>query len=286
MKEKTWTYAGTIIIVVLLITTSIAFISDAKNKRNYKEEKLRNENVSQQNQQISQELDKVKSEMAALTTKKESEDKEMAQTESRLAKTEHRIAYLSKENSSLLKDKDELAQLQKSKSDLDKVYEDLKLKQETASLRIKELENSAILLDAQKKELSGNLADAEKYRTDNVEIYGSAGKKNGKITFLARRTKVLHLNFDVPQNLTEALSFKIITPSRTTISQEDKSISWLVRPDSGNLTASLSSYPGESDASQKVALTYTPKEKLKKGEYMIQIFSNNENIGNCRLRLK
>ena len=286
MKEKTWTYAGTIIIVVLLITTSVAFISNAKNKRNYKEEKLRNETVSQQNQQVSQELDKVKGEMAALTTKKESEDKEMAQTESRLTKTENRIAYISKENSSLMKDKDELAQLQKSKSDLDKVFEDMKLKQETASSRIKELENSAILLDAQKKELSGKLADAEKYRTDNVQIYGLKGNKNEKVTFLARRAKKLHLSFDIPQNLTEAISFKIITPSGTTISPENKSISWLVKPDSGNLTASLSSFPGEFDASRKVALTYTPKEKLKKGEYMIQIYSNDKNIGNCRLRLR
>ena len=286
MKEKTWTYAGTIIIVVLLITTSVAFISNAKNKRNYKEEKLRNESVSSQNQQVSQDLEKVKSDMASLTTKKESEDKAIAETESKLAKTENRIAYLSKENSSLLKDRVELVQLQKSKSDLDKVYEDLKLKQETASSRIKDLENSAILLDAKKKELSGNLADAEKYRTDNIEIYGSRGNKNDKITFLARRTKKLNLSFDVPQNLTEAISLKIITPSGTTISPEDKSLSFLVKPDSGSLTASLSSFPGEFDASRKVALTYTPKEKLKKGVYLIQIFSNDKNIGNCRLKLR
>ena len=82
----------------------------------------------------------------------------MATTDSKLAEAEKRIAHMSKENSSLMNDRNELVQLQKSKSDLDKVYEDLKLKQETASSRIKELENSTIVLDAQKKELSENLA--------------------------------------------------------------------------------------------------------------------------------
>ncbi len=123
--------------------------------------------------------------MTALTTKKESDEKAMAETEFQdWQKPKNRIAHMSKENSSLLKDRNELVQLQKSKSDLDKVYEDLKLKQETASSRIKDLENSAILLDAQKKELSENLADAEKYRTDNIEIYGSRGKKKIRLLSL------------------------------------------------------------------------------------------------------
>jgi len=286
MKEKTLINAGIIIIVILLITTTIAFMSNLKNKRNYNEEKLQNESISSQKNQVSQELDKVKSDMAALTTKRESEEKELAETESKLAETEKRIAHMSKENSSLMKDKNELVQLQKAKSDLDKVYENLKLKQETALSRIKELENSAIILDAQKKELTGNLANAEMYRTDNIEVYGSRGNKKDKFTFFARRTKKLNLNFDVPQSLTEAISFKIITPAGTTITPEDKSLTWLIEPEPKNLTASLLSVPGGFDASRKVALTYTSKDKLNSGEYKIQIFSNEKNIGNCRLKLR
>jgi myosin heavy subunit len=286
MKEKTMTYAGVVLIVLLLITTAIAFISNSKNKRNYSEEKLQNESLSSQKLQVSQELDKVKSDMAALTTKKESDEKELAEADSRLAKTEKMIAHLSKENSSLEKDRNELVQLQKSKSDLDKVCEDLRLKQETALSRIRELENSEILLDAKNKELTASLSDAENYRTDNIEIYGSRGNKQDKLTFVARRTKKLNLNFDVPQRLAEAISFKIITPSGTIITPQDKSLTWLIEPSSANLTASLSSAPGEIDVPRKVALTYSPEEKLIAGEYKIQIFSNEKNIGNCRLKLR
>lgn len=290
MKEKTLKYAGTTIIALLLIIATIAFISNSKNKRNYNEEKTRNESISSQKLQVSQDLAKVKNDMAAIAAKKESDEKLMTANNSRLAEAEKRLSQMSKENSSLMNDRNDLVQLRKTKSDLDKAYEDLKLKQETASSRIKELENSTILLDAQKKELSENLADAEKYRTSNIEIYGSRGNKKDKLTFMARRTKKLNLNFDIPQNLNEPISLRIITPEGKTITPSDKTLTSYIRPDINYLTASLSAIsptvPGEINSSQKVTISYTPEETFKKGEYKIQIFSNDRNIGNCRLSLR
>ncbi|MGC1392495.1 MAG: hypothetical protein WA816_15775 [Bacteroidales bacterium] len=290
MKEKTLKYAGTSIIVLLLITATITFVSNSKNKRNYNEEKIRNESISSQKLQVSQELEKVKNDMAALTAEKESDKKLITTTDSKLAEAEKRLAHMSKENSSLLVDRNDLVQLRKTKSYLDKAYEDLKLKQETASSRIKELENSTIILDAQKKELSENLADAEKYRTSNIEIYGSGGNKKDKLTFIARRTKKLNLIFDVPQNLNEPISIKIITPEGKTITPSDKTITSSIGSDINYLTASLSTIlpavPGNINSSQKVTIVYTPEEIFKAGEYKIQINSNGRNIGNSRLKLR
>jgi hypothetical protein len=290
MKEKILKSAGTSIIVLLLITTTIAFVSNSKNKRNYNEEKTKNESISSQRLMVSQELDKAKSDMAALTTLKLNEDKAMAETDSKMAEAEKRIANLSKENGSLLKDRNALAQLQKSKNALDNAYEDLKLKQKTASSRIRELENSAIILDAQKKELAEILANEEEYRISNMEIYGSRGTGKDKLTFLARRTKKLNLIFDVPQGLNKPFSINIITPDGKTITPENKSLSSLIEPEVDHLTASLPNIPpfaaGKPDASQRVTMAYTPEEKLNAGEYKIQIFSNGKNIGNCRLKLR
>lgn len=290
MKEKTLKYAGRSIIVLLFITASIAFVSNSKNKRNYNEEKIRNESISSQKLLVSQDLDKVKSDMDALTTRKLAEDKALAERNSKLAEAEKRISDLSKENGSLLKDRNMLVQLQKSKNDLDNAYKDLKLKQENASSRIKELENSAILLDAQKKELSEIIANAEEYRTSNMEIYGSTGNKKDKLTFLAQRTKKLNLIFDVPQSLNKPISINIITPDGKTITPEAKSFSSIIVPEVDYLTASLSpippSTPGKLNTSQKVIIVYTPEEKLNAGEYKIQILCNGRNIGNYRLKLR
>jgi myosin heavy subunit len=286
MNQKTLTIAGAAIIVLLLITTGIGFISNSRNKRDLKAEKLQNESLVSQKQLVSQDLDKAKSDLAALTTQKETAEKALADSESKIAEKEKRISSLSKDNKSLMKDRKELADLKESKNALDKAYADLKLEQASALSRVKELENSAITLDAEKKELAGKLADSEMHRTDNVEIYGSRGNKKDKLTFYACRTKKINLNFEVPKNLTEVITFKIITPAGTTITPEDKSLSWTIERNLRNLTASLSSVTGEFESSRKIVLTYASKEKLIKGEYKIQILSNERNIGNCRVLLK
>jgi len=164
MKAKTVTYAVTMIIALLLITTTDAFVSNVKSKRKYNKEKLMNESVIKENQQVSQELDKMKNDLSALTAAKESAEKELTTTRAGLAEAEKRIESISKENNSLLKDRSELNQLEKSKISLSRAFEDLKLKQETASARIEELENSVIVLDTQLSEFTGKLANADIYK--------------------------------------------------------------------------------------------------------------------------
>jgi hypothetical protein len=286
MKEGSIKIAGVIIIILLLIAAIIASVSNTKNKHSLNEEKLQKESVISEKNQVSSELDKVKNELAALKTKNEITEKSLAETESKLAEKEKRIGYLSKENSSITKDKKELANLQKTKSELDKAFEDLKLEHQTSLARIRDLENSEIVLETEKKTLAVKLDKSEMYRTDNIEIYGSRGNKKDKLTFYACRTKEINLNFDVPKTLTEAISFKIVTPSGTTITPDDKSLSWTISQNPENLTASISSSTGEIEPSRQVTLTYSSKEKLASGEYKIQILSDNKNLSSCRLKLK
>lgn len=81
MKDETKTYAGAIIIEILLISTTIALISNAKYKRNYNEEKIQNESISSWKLQVSREPGKVKNDLTALAAKKASEEKAMAESE-------------------------------------------------------------------------------------------------------------------------------------------------------------------------------------------------------------
>jgi hypothetical protein len=286
MKQRALTYAGITIIVLLLITSIIALISNSRNKRSLKEERQQKESVLSQKDVVSNELDKVKSDLASLTTNKEALEKSLADTESKLAGKDKRIVYLSGQNNLLMKDRKELEELKKSKVVLDEAYEKLKLEKETAEMRIKELQDAAIVLEADKKFLSDKLTKSEMYRTDNIEIYGSRGNKKDKLAVYACRTKKLNINFDVPQSLTETISFKIITPSGATITPENKALTWTFRKDSRYYTASLSSVSGEFELSRHIELSYVSKEKLASGEYRIQIFSNDTNIGSCRVKLK
>lgn len=286
MNDNTKTIAGIVIIILLLFTSVFAFIANSKNKRNLNSEKLQSESLLSEKLLIQKDLDRIKSELAALQSKNDATERSLAETELKLAEKEKRIASFSRDNNSLIRSRKELSELQKEKADLDLSYANLKLEHEKSLAQNADLQNAVASLETQKKELSDKMKQRELFDSDNFEVYGSRGKKKEKLTFWACRTKKLNINFDVPQSLTEVISFKIVTPSGTTITPDDKALSWSFPSNSQNFTASLSPVTGEFEQSRQVVLTYSSKTKLDKGEYKIQILCNNINIGNCRVKLK
>ncbi len=285
MNNRTLTTVGAVIIALLLISTVVALVSNAKKKRNLEAEKLRTEALVSEKQAVDQELATLKTDLAAVNDKADAGAKLLEAAEAELSEKNRRISYLVRTNSSLTKDKEAFEELKKVKADLDKEFSELKSNYENLTAERNNLENSVMSLESQKSDLVNKLQTLETYDSDNFEVYGSRGKKD-KLTFWSCRTKKLNVNFEVPQSLTEAVSFKITTPSGTVITPDDKAMAWTISGDTPNFTASLSPVSGMFEQSREVSLTYTAKEKLTSGEYKIQIFSQERNIGNCRVRLK
>lgn len=285
MNNRTLTYVGAVIIALLLISTVLAIVSNSRKKRDLNAEKLRTEALLSEKTAVDKELENLKNDFSILRDKADASEKLLAAAESEISEKERRISSLSRANSSLNKDKKELEELRLVKADLDKEYADLKSNHEKLVSRSNELENSLAALESQKSDLVQKLQMVETFNTDNFQVYGSRGK-NDNLTFRACRTKKLNVDFEVPQNLTETISFKITTPSGTVITPDDKALAWTVSQAPRNYTASLSAVTGEFEQSRQVSLTYAPKEKLASGEYKIQIICKEKNIGNCRVRLK
>ena len=285
-QNKTLIGIGIAIIILLLLGTVGFAILNSKNKRNLRAEKLTTENLVSEKQQIQQELDKLTNDLAALQAKNEAAEKTLAETREDLANKERRLANVSRQVNVLTKDQSELIELQKVKEELDNSYSELKSEYEQILARNTELQNSITAMEAEKESLQSRIEEITLYDSDNFMVYGSRGKKREKLTFRAFWTKKLNMNFEVPQSLTENISFRMTTPTGTLITPENSSLSWIVLPDPDTFTASLSSVSGEFEPSRQVVLTYARKEKLEKGEYKIQILCNDKNIGNCRVRLK
>ncbi|MBN2863276.1 MAG: hypothetical protein JXN62_08960 [Bacteroidales bacterium] len=285
-QNKTLIGIGIAIIILLLLGTVGFAILNSKNKRNLTAEKLTTENLVSEKQQIQQELDKLANDLAALQAKNEAAEKTLAETRADLANKERRLANVSRQVNTLTKDQTELVELQKVKEELDNSYTELKSEYEEQLARNTELQNSITALEAEKTTLASSIEEMTLYDSDNFMVYGSRGKKREKLTFRAFWTKKLNMNFEVPQSLTENISFRMTTPTGTLITPENSSLSWIVLPDPDTFTASLSSVSGEFEPSRQVVLTYDRKERLEKGEYKIQILCNDNNIGNCRVRLK
>ena len=112
------------------------------------------------------------------------------------------------------------------------------------------------------------------------------GKKVERVVIFASRARKLNMAFEIPRDLTETISFRITTPEGTVINPDDKGIAWFFPPETESFVASLSSVTGEFEQSRQVVLNYTAGGRLVKGDYKIEILSNRQNIGNCRIRLK
>jgi myosin heavy subunit len=285
-NNKTITYVLAGIIAVLIIGLFITIGSNSKIKKNLSAEKLTSDARLFEKQKLETNLDKLKTDISVLKQQLEANDKLLNESNLKIKENEKKINSLIGENRSLRANKTELAELKRTKDELDRAYSQLKSENERLLTQSKNLQNSLNALETEKNNLASELEKVKTNNTDNFLVTATRGKKTEKIVIRASRTKKLNMTFEVPQSLTETVSFRIVTPIGTTINPDDKAMSWYFPVDSRNLTASLSPVTGEYEQSRQVILSYTSKAKLVKGEYKIQILTNGNNIGNCRIMLK
>jgi len=281
------TYIGAGIIILLLIGLFITIGSNVKNKKTLKEEKLASEKLLSEKLMVEKEIEKIKADFNTLKVKNDATAKLLEETNMKISENQKKISSLTGENKALrTRYAKEIADLQNTKTALEQEFSKLKSENEKLTAATKELKSSLDKLEATNKNLAQQLEKTQIYNTDNFLVTATRGKKTEKMVVKATRTKKLNITFEVPKSLTEAINFKIVTPSGTTINPDDKAMSWNVLQDSRQLTASLSAYTGEFEESKQVALTYSPKQKLVTGEYKIQILCNSNIIGTCRIKLK
>ncbi len=282
-NQKTLTYIGAAIIALLLLGLILTMVYNSRNKKSLAAEKLNSERLLTEKLTIQTDLERIKQEIASLKLKSDENARLLSDTEAKLTDTEKRMRSLSAQSAKKSKAAEE--DFQKQKAALEKEYADLKLNYDNQMSVNGNLQKKLSEMEAQTNDLLGKLKMMNTFNSDNFEVVTTRGKTDRQVV-VARRVKKLNVNFEVPQSLTDAISFKIVTPAGTTITPEDKSLSWIFPPNARHLTASLSPVTSEFEESRRVSLTYAPKEKLVGGEYRIQIFSNGQNIGNCRIRLR
>jgi len=281
MEDRTTTYIGGGVIVILLFLTIYGFVSNSKNKKNLLAEQAQTENLRNDNQQVKEELDKLKNEYGSLSSKSDSTSKKLASTEEKVSQSNRRIAALSKENKTLNQSKLELEELQKSKAELDNTYANLQREYDRSIAQYKDLENKLAATETQRNDVIARLEKTEMYNADYFLVTATKGK-NDKLVNRASKVDKLSISFNVPQNLKDSVTYRIETPAGTALNPT----SFFIPKDEQHYTAGLYGVFHEIKSPREVSLTYIPEEKLEKGEYRIQLISNGNPIGNCRLTLR
>lgn len=285
-RQKTVTVVGAIVIALLLIGMVFTLVTISKGKGKLNAEKQTSEKLLSEKLSVEKELSKLHSDFSVLKQKSDANVKSLSETNIKIAESEKKINLLSGENKSLRANRKELEELKKVKADLEKESDKLKSEYDKINSQNKDLQNSISSLENENKNLALQVENAKKVNADNFLVTATRIKKPEKIVIKACRAKKLNMTFEVPQNLTDAISFKLVTPSGTTINPDDKALTWTFPLNSRNFTASLSTLTGEFELSRQVVLNYIPEERLEKGEYKIQIYYDGKNIGNCRIMLK
>ncbi len=178
----------------------------------------------------------------------------------------------------------ELADLKRIKTDLERQMADLNIQMRSLESSNSELTAQLSEANAKNKELAGSIKAMETLAINNYRI--DATKKNDKLTVVARKTKNLSMGFDLPVNLAENVQFKIKTPEGKVIDKSCSELAYGIESSPNELFASVEPIALGMEVSKRVEMSYKPKERMKKGLYVIDIYNGETYVTSCQVRLK
>lgn len=286
MNQKTKTYMIAGLLIVLAIGLILAVGYNARNKKSLKTEKMTSATLLTEKEKALAELTRLNSEFAALGSRNEENMRMLTECRDNISSLEKKVSSLSTENRSMRKLSAEIADLKKKYEALEKESVQLKSEREELLARNEKLKKDLSESDNEKMQISTDLEKARLYNADNFLMTATRGKKTEKVVVCVSRARKLNMAFEIPSALSEAISFTITTPSGSVVRSDDRQLTWFLAPETDRFVASLSSSTGEFEQSRQVVLYYLAKERLAKGEYKVDILSNGQNIGKCRIVLR
>ena len=280
---------GVTLLFFLAMGFAIYYFSDGRNlKKDLTSEKVKSEKMLSEKLALSKEIDKMKNEIDSYKGKNSSLDKSLAELKSKLQKKEAELNRMAANSSPNYKK--QFQELQAIKADLDKSLARLNEELNALQAENSDLKASLAHMEANNEQLAVNNKNLTRMIVNNLEA--EAQKKNNKLTVNAKKTKEIILAFEVPASMSEQLKFNIVFPDgKQVASNNSKNITYAVNHkdfvfSDAEVVASTQNLFAKTDDSKQIALSYKADSKLKPGTYQIDIYSENEYLGSCRMKLK
>lgn len=291
-KESVVALVVTLLFVIATGTAVYLFKLNAQAEEALIGEKVKSEKMLSEKLALSKEIEKLKKDIEGYKGQSSAFDKKLADMEARLKQKENQLNGMSKSHNTTINDyKKQLAELQHMR---DQLNAELAKQNEQMAALMKEngtLKDAIAMMEVSNEELVTKNYVLSQIISENYGV--EAHKKRNKLTVSAKKTKEIQLGFDVPSTVSENLSFVITSPDGSqTSSNTSKTISYTMLNEfqfsDATATASLNTTVPVSNIDQKkhVVLSYKPEDKLAKGVYQINIYSDGSFIGSSQLRLK
>ena len=285
-KEQLIAGILTLLFIASLITTLLVFNSNLSLKSGLNDQKLVSESLLSEKLALEKEIMKIKNEMSSLKGKNVELDHIIAGMSQQLSEKERHIAMLNREMVTVKDLTRQVKDLLQLRSDLEKQVTFIKESNDKLLAENEILHKTIFDLELENAELAQDMQWLQNNNADNFQVVTTKGKKNNSLTIKASKASKISVDFDVPMEFANGISFTIITPDGKKITDANKSLSWKYGDNSRVLTADLNGAIGDVEVTRSVTMTYSPGEKLVKGTYQIEVLNNGRHIGSCRMRLK
>lgn len=290
MKTSKETIIAGVVTIMFFTALGFALFYSTDNKslnRDLKAEKLKSEKMLSQKLALDKDISKLKMDINNYQGKNKQLDGKLADMHKKLTQKENELNSLLKQKS--LSDSKYKKQVEELNNYKKQVEEEIAMLNESLSdMKFKNsyLQNTVASLEKSNSDLSKRNSFLNESGGNNYGI--EALKKNQKLTINSRKTKEIVLGFDVPASLANNLTLNVSTPDgKKTSSADSKEISYtIISEDEPVLLASTEMTVGIGVSSKRVALSYKPTEKFKKGVYKIDIYHQNTYLGSTQIKLK
>jgi hypothetical protein len=270
---------------VIITIAALFLISHVSLKKQLREEKINSEAILSEKLLLEKQMIGLKTDLTSLKGKNSQLDKLLSATSNKLSSKEAEVKRFLSERVSLSELKKKVAELEAIRVQLNSEIASLAAKSNLLLTENDVLNNKLTSLQQEKERVDNDNAVLKAMVADNYLIEAVKGRNN-KLTLIARKTDKLVVSFDLPVEIDDNVSFKVITPTGEEFSSNNNSAASIIIID--NASNYLASADNRMLAfnPRRVEMIFKPEHKLEKGIYRFNVYNNNNYLGSTQLKLK
>jgi hypothetical protein len=282
---------GVVAAILLALFVGIITLStfNGRLRESVNKEKLQSEKLLSEKLLLTKQIDEFRGEIAVLKGKNKEADLRLESANRDLTQMEAQLQRLDKEAAGARQLSQQVAALRKLRENLQAELKGIKshngqLEDKNASLSrdLDQLTAERNALLAQNKTLADQVKTLS-FTGSNFKVEVLKGKSD-KLTVKARRTEKISIGFEVAAGGSaldrQLIHVDLLSPDGSLLEGKPE-----VAVEGGSPLSASTDEGVTTPGSQKVSITYAPKEKLKKGTYTAIVFHGNTLLGKAQFRL-
>lgn len=279
-KIKLVAAIATVLFFVALGFAGIFFQKNSGLKQKADQATLKSENLLAEKLKLDKEIIDFKASMASLNGKNNELNIFLIEMKNKLTEREASVDKLYRENASLKKFKKESEELRKLRDQMSAQVDELALKNKRLTSEIDGLNQTVAGLQSENQGLAQKLSQMQANTGVNYKV--EVVKRNpDKMTVKAKRTHTVLVSFELPvASGKRDIKMDMQSPNGSAVAGELKIET---SPASSGLTANTGN--AAAPAREKIAIAFTPEEKMTMGSYTLFIFDGKNYITHLQFRL-